>query len=59
LLTLKIKDDYVVTIYTNGDKYWHQNGEYHRLDGPAVDCADGYKAWYQNGELQVASPELQ
>jgi len=21
---------------------------YHRLDGPAIECLDGYKAWYAN-----------
>ena len=30
---------------------WYQNGKLHRLDGPAVEYADGAKEWYQNGEL--------
>ena len=34
-----------VIIYTNAC------GEYHRLDGPAVEWSDGTKEWYQNGHL--------
>jgi len=41
---------YEVRVYDNGDKYWHQNDKLHRIDGPAIELADGYKAWYQNGE---------
>ena len=26
------------------------NGERHRLDGPAIEWADGSKAWYVDGE---------
>ena len=29
---------------------WYQNGKYHRLDGPAIEYANGYKVWYQNGK---------
>ena len=34
----------------DGDEYWYANGEYHRLDGPAVEYTNGYKSWYVNGE---------
>jgi hypothetical protein len=34
-----------------GNKFWYQNGKLHRLDGPAVEYADGHKAWCQNGNL--------
>jgi len=34
-----------------GDKYWYQNGKYHRIDGPAIEFADGTKFWFQNGKL--------
>lgn len=27
------------------------NGQLHRIDGPAVELADGSKMWYQNGKL--------
>ena len=43
--------EYFVRVYADGNKYWHQNGELHRLDGPAVECANGNKFWYQKGEL--------
>ena len=34
-----------------GNKFWYnENGEYHRLDGPAVECANGYKMWCQNDQ---------
>ena len=30
----------------------HQNekGEYHKIDGPAYECNNGYKSWYINGK---------
>ncbi len=28
-------------VWNDGSKYWCQNGEYHREDGPAVEYADG------------------
>jgi hypothetical protein len=37
--------------YTNGDKYWYQNGNIHRDDGPAIEYADGDKSWCQNDKL--------
>ena len=30
-------------------KRWYKNGEYHREDGPAIECESGSKAWYRNG----------
>jgi hypothetical protein len=39
---------YTVTVDADGSKYWYQNGNLHRTDGPAVECADGNKRWYQN-----------
>jgi hypothetical protein len=35
----------------NGNKFWYQHGKLHRLDGPAMEWADGCKAWYQKGKL--------
>jgi len=43
--------EYKVKVTDNGDKFWYQNGELHRLDGPAREYANGDKCWYQNGEL--------
>jgi hypothetical protein len=39
----------VATAY--GSKTWHQDGNLHRLDGPARVGADGSKEWYQHGKL--------
>ena len=36
--------------YTDGTKYWHQNGRRHRTDGPAVEWYDGDTEWYINGK---------
>jgi hypothetical protein len=33
-----------------GNKFWNIDNGYHRLDGPALEYADGYKAWYVNGK---------
>ena len=43
--------EYVVKVKDNGNIEWRQNGNLHRLDGPAIEYANGYKAWYQNGKL--------
>jgi hypothetical protein len=42
--------EYAVRVYASGDKFWYLNGERHREDGPAVECADGDKYWLLNGE---------
>ena len=42
--------EYVVKVYDNGDKFWYQNGKYHRLDGPAIEHANGAKSWFQDGK---------
>ena len=33
-----------------GTKIWRLNGQYHRVDGPAVEYASGHKEWYLNGQ---------
>jgi hypothetical protein len=33
-----------------GNKRWYLNDKRHRIDGPAVDRADGYKEWHLNGK---------
>ena len=40
-----------IVIYPNGNRYHHLNGKRHRLDGPAVECVDGFRAWYLNDIL--------
>ena len=44
--TYKVTVDEYKTIRWYNDKH-----ELHRLDGPAVEYADGYKAWYVEGKL--------
>ena len=31
-------------------EYKNNRGKYHRTDGPAVECGNGYKKWYIDGE---------
>ena len=41
-----------MTIETDGRKAWrNKQGQRHRLDGPAIEDADGSKEWYQKGQL--------
>jgi hypothetical protein len=39
---------YEVEVTEYGTKFWYLNGELHREDGPAIECANGTKRWYQN-----------
>jgi len=43
-------EKYEVRVYTDGDKYWYQEGKLHRTDGPAVEFANGTKLWYIEGK---------
>ena len=43
--------EYTVKVDANGDKEWYVNGQLHRTDGPAIECANGYKSWWINGQL--------
>jgi len=39
---------------------WYQDNKYHRIDGPAVECASGDKFWYQNGEYhRIDGPAIE
>jgi len=42
--------EYTVRVYGNVED-WYQNGQLHRLDGPATKYKNGDKYWYQNGKL--------
>jgi len=33
-----------------GDKRWKLNGTFHRVDGPAIELADGAKSWFVHGK---------
>lgn len=42
---------YRVEVYNNGDQFWkNEEGLLHRLDGPAVEHADGSKEWCIDGK---------
>jgi len=42
--------EYTVQVYDDGDQYWYLDGKWHRENGPAIKCANGYKAWFMNGK---------
>jgi hypothetical protein len=43
---------YKVTVDDNKNIRWYNDkDQYHRLDGPAVEWADGSKSWYVEGKL--------
>ena len=35
--------------YLNGTFFWHKEGEFHRIDGPAVERLDKSKEWWIDG----------
>ncbi len=40
------------TIDKEGNKTWRNKaGQVHRLDGPAIECANGYKEWWINDKV--------
>ena len=42
---------YKVTVDENGTVRWYnENGQRHREDGPAYEYADGTRFWYLNGQ---------
>ena len=44
------ENDLPAVEYTDGTKFWYQNGLRHRKDGlPALEYYWGDKYWYQNG----------
>ncbi len=45
----------------NGNKYWTKNdGLLHRLDGPAMEWANGHKEWYKNGWIhRLGGPAIE
>ena len=44
-------EESIITIDKNGCKRWiNKAGEYHRIDGPAIEMKHGRREWYQFGE---------
>ena len=48
---LAIWDKQVFCVDECGGKYWIFNGKSHRINGPAIEYADGNKYWYLNDQL--------
>jgi hypothetical protein len=45
-------DESYLQIEEWGTRIWrNKEGEFHRLDGPAIEYVSGYKEWYQYGLL--------
>ena len=45
-------EDSICYIDSDGNKFWrNKKGEYHRIDGPAIEYVDGSKFWYKNGKF--------
>ncbi len=36
--------------FSHGTEYINDRGEYHRLDGPAIEWNNGDRSWWINGE---------
>jgi hypothetical protein len=34
----------------DGNRFWYENGQLHRTDGPAIEHASGTRRWYLNGQ---------
>ena len=43
--------EYKVTVDEQGTIRWYQDDLLHRLEGPAIEYANGSQGWYQNGQL--------
>ena len=49
-------DKQVFRVNRFGDKAWYLNGKRHRVNGPALEYADGTKEWwYLNGKIYSES----
>jgi len=45
------KEEPTCSINFKGDKVWLLGDKLHRLDGPAIEWANGYKVWYLHGNI--------
>jgi hypothetical protein len=49
-----------VRIHPNGNRWWYQNSQLHREDGPAFERVNGTCEWYQNGKQhRVGGPAVE
>jgi hypothetical protein len=51
LLWFQYKKHEPITLGDGYSKAWIMNGEFHRVDGPALITKDGVKVWMQKGKL--------
>jgi hypothetical protein len=47
---MTMNDQPICKVDEYGNKRWYLNGKFHRVEGPAIEYADGYKSWYINGK---------
>src|SRR5690606_24568249 len=52
------REDGPAVEFSNGDKFWYQNGKLHREDGPAAEWVHGNKYWYKNDVLYKANNHI-
>jgi len=51
---------YQVKVTKERTQWFNEKGQRHRLDGPAIEWADGTKWWCQNGQLhRMDGPALE
>jgi len=50
----------ICEVSSDGTKHWYQNGQHHRINGPALESPNGSKHWYQNGKLhRIDGPAIE
>jgi endonuclease YncB( thermonuclease family) len=49
----------ILELDKNGTKRWWMNGKRHRVDGPAVEWADGDKWWMNGKRHRVDGPAVE
>ena len=40
----------LIKIHKDRIEWYNDKGQYHREDGPAIECSNGTKLWYLNGQ---------
>ena len=40
----------ICDVTSHGNKHWRLNGNHHRVDGPAIEDADGNNEWWLNSK---------
>jgi hypothetical protein len=43
-------EKYIVEVYEDRTYWFNENGQLHRLNGPAIEYSSGSEQWYQNGK---------